>query len=195
MERKKRIGIFSGSFDPVHTGHMMLASYLAQSNWLDEVWMLVTPRNPLKPNGTVASDIDRLEMCRRAAEPIPGCRVSDFEFSLPQPSYTCNTLHALSDKYPDCQFSLIIGSDNWQIFHQWWHHDEIIKEFGVIIYPRPGYDIATDKLPTGVKVAQDVPMALISSTFIRKYLKDGHRLNYFVPAKALEYIITEKLYD
>ncbi|MDE6631620.1 MAG: nicotinate (nicotinamide) nucleotide adenylyltransferase, partial [Muribaculaceae bacterium] len=131
------IGIFGGSFDPIHEGHVNLAKYVLDHTDLDEVWLMVSPLNPLKPQGYVATNEQRLEMARLAVEGIPGIRVSDFEFHLPIPSYTYKTLTELKKSYPDHDFRLIIGGDNWADFYRWRNPKEIVSDFGVIIYPRP----------------------------------------------------------
>ena len=138
-----KVGIFGGSFDPIHNGHISLAQYVLDHTDLDEVWLMVSPLNPLKPQGYVASDRERLEMARLAVAGHPGIKVSDFEFTLPIPSYTYNTLAKLKEAYPDCDFRLIIGGDNWADFDRWRNPQEILDEFGLIVYPRPGEEIRT----------------------------------------------------
>ncbi|MDE6637667.1 MAG: nicotinate (nicotinamide) nucleotide adenylyltransferase, partial [Muribaculaceae bacterium] len=128
-----RIGIFGGAFDPIHNGHIRLAQYVLDHTDLDEVWLMVSPLNPLKPQGYVATNEQRLEMARRAIEGIPGIRVSDFEFHLPIPSYTYKTLTELKKAYPGNEFHLIIGGDNWASFDRWCNPEEILTEFGVIV--------------------------------------------------------------
>lgn len=166
----KKVGIFGGSFDPIHVGHVALARYALEHAALDEVWLMVSPRNPLKPAGTVASDADRLAMARLAVEDIPGVKVSDFEFSLPVPSYTWLTLTSLRDAYPDNSFRLIVGGDNWAHFDRWRNPDKILGGFGVIVYPRPGESAGAAR--PGVEILEDAPQMDISSTEIRRLLRD-----------------------
>lgn len=189
----RQIGIFGGSFNPVHCGHMMVASYLASWAGLDEVWLTLTPQNPLKKDLHGASDLQRLHMLKVAAEGSEGLRVCDEELSLPRPTYTITTLRHLSAKYPGYRFHLIIGADNWAIFHKWREAEEIISRFGVIVYPRPGFSISTDNLPAGVRVA-DAPICSLSSTFIRNSIASGHSVEHMVPSQVLDYIKEKHLY-
>lgn len=189
------IAVYSGSFDPLHTGHACLASWTAQfCAFVDEVWLLVSPRNPLKPQGTEASEEDRLAMATLVADTLPGVRVSDFEFSLPRPSYTHLTLRRLSEAYPQHRFRLLIGSDNWLIFDRWKNYGQIIRDFGVLIYQRPGYPVEADALPAGVTLLSDAPQFDISSTFIRRGIAEGRDMNYFVPHDVYKYVCRHKLY-
>lgn len=187
-----RIGVFSGSFDPVHTGHAMIANYASQWLGFDEVWLMVSPRNPLK-HDSCAPDSCRLEMASIVASGCRNVKVSDFEFSLPLPSYTYHTLSLLRESYPENEFCLIIGSDNWVDFHRWRDHDRIIREFRIFIYERPGYPLSSI-LPAGVERIDGAPLAFISSTFVRNALKEGRNLNYFLPPGVFEYISQHKLY-
>lgn len=189
-----KIGLFSGSFDPVHTGHAMMANYASQCAGVDEVWMMPSRLNPFKAGSTPAPDGDRLEMCRLAAAPCPRVRVSDFELSLPSPSYTYRTLCELRKHYPRHQFVLIIGSDNWPSFGKWKNPQQIIDEFGLIIYPRPGFDIDKETLPENVTLLDQAPMVLMSSTFVRQSLREGMDMHYFLPTDVLRYIKERELY-
>ena len=201
------VGIFGGSFDPIHEGHVNLAKYVLDHSDLDEVWLMVSPRNPLKPQGYVASDEQRLEMARLAAEGIPGVRVSDFEFHLPIPSYTYKTLTELKKAYPNIDFRLIIGGDNWANFEKWKNPDEILNEFGIIVYPRPGESLIlsseNEKRKTeNVIILYDAPQMPVSSTQIRHLLQshstdngqrtteNAHHLN----PKVSNYIHSHHLY-
>ena len=140
-----RIGVFGGSFNPVHIGHVMLASYLKQFEGFDEVWLMLSPLNPLKANSTeLIPDVTRLKMLDIALKGAEGIKVSDIELSMPRPSYTINTLRYLAKRYPRHTFKLIIGSDNWKIFSQWKDSEAIIRDFGVVVYPRPGYPVGTN---------------------------------------------------
>ncbi len=178
-----KVGIFGGSFDPIHEGHVRLAKYVLDHTDLDEVWLMVSPRNPLKDHGPIATDQQRLEMAQLAVEGLSGIRVSDFEFHLPIPSYTYNTLTELKKAYPDIDFRLIIGGDNWADFDRWRNPEEILTEFGVIVYPRPGETVATpslgssplvlDSLQKNAVFLQDAPQMPVSSTQIRNLLSQN----------------------
>lgn len=187
-----QIGVFGGSFNPVHCGHLMLASWLAQFTSLKEVWMTISPENPLK-SSTAVSDAHRLAMLRMAIGQDPLLKACDIEMHLPRPSYTINTLCELKSRWPQYQFRLIIGGDNWHIFDRWREHEEIARDYSPIIYPRPGYDIDPTTLPEGVEIV-DAPMIDVSSTMIRKALAEGKDMNHFLPCGVYNYIKSHKLY-
>lgn len=191
----KTIAIYPGSFDPPHLGHVMVASYVAQWGGNDAVWLMPSGVNPLKlDNAPKASDEDRLQMCRLSVEDIPGVEVSDLELQLPRPSFTYKTLRALKEAYPDYDFRLIIGADNWQVFNRWRDADKIISEFGLIIYQRPGYEISLNDLPENVRVLTECPLMLISSTFIRRAIAAGKSPAGFLPKDVTKYIEGRGLY-
>lgn len=218
---KMKVGIFGGSFDPIHNGHIRLAQYVLAHTDLDEVWLMVSPLNPLKPQGYVSTDEQRLEMARLAVSDIPGIKVSDFEFSLPIPSYTYNTLAKLKEAYPDIDFRLIIGGDNWAHFDRWRNPQEILDEFGLIVYPRPGEALTpreTEKHnPENVKRPKsnvifltDAPQMPVSSTQLRTLLKTDDSpdlvgthgswvrvppISDFLPENVLNYIRSNHLYS
>ncbi len=187
------IGILGGSFNPVHVGHMMLASYMCQFGGFDEVWLMLSPLNPLKVNSSeLIPDVTRLKMLEIAIGNTPGIQVCDIELSMPRPSYTVNTLRYLAKRYPRHTFRLIIGSDNWKIFSQWKDSEMILSEFGVVIYPRPGYPIGT-VYDDGADVV-NAPTADISSTFIRNAVARGKNMEFFLPRGVYDYIKSNKLY-
>lgn len=187
------IGILGGSFNPVHIGHLMLSSYLQQFGGFDEVWLNLSPLNPLKSNPEeLIPDVQRLAMLDLAIGTTKGLKVCDIELSMPRPSYTINTLRYLAKRYPRHQFKLIIGSDNWKIFDQWKDSEEILSDFGVVIYPRPGYPVGT--IYEDCVDVVTAPTADISSTFIRKALARGKDMNYFLPAGVFDYIKKNQLY-
>ena len=132
----KRIGIFGGSFNPIHLGHTALAAYICEQGLVEEVWLMVSPQNPLKRDLTQLDENERLTMARLAVASYPMLQVSDFEFTLPRPSYTFHTLQALRAAYSDYEFTLIIGEDNWQNFHRWYRGEDIARETSIIVYPR-----------------------------------------------------------
>lgn len=189
----KRIGIFGGSFNPVHIGHIRLARYLRTCDLVDEVWLTLSPQNPLKDAETLISDEHRLAMLRLATTGISEIDVCDIELSMPRPSYTINTLELLSSRCPDCQFKLIIGSDNWLRFEQWREARRIIAEYGVIVYPRPGYEIEMPILTRNVELVA-APMTDISSTQLRRAIALGEFVDDYMPQSVIQYINDNKLY-
>ncbi|MCK9501584.1 MAG: nicotinate (nicotinamide) nucleotide adenylyltransferase [Lascolabacillus sp.] len=191
---KREIGIFSGSFNPIHNGHLMLASYLSEFTYLDEVWFVVTPHNPLKDTKTLIEDDVRLEMVKIAVEGYKKLSVSDVEFNMPRPSFTIDTLNRLSIENPDINFTLIIGADNWSIFNRWKNANEIISKYKVLIYPRAGSEIIIpDSYGQNVQ-SVNAPVIEVSSTFIRKCISEGKSMQAFVPEKVYKYIIEKRLY-
>lgn len=191
-----RIGIYSGSFNPVHVGHISLVEYIVKQNIVDQVWLIRSPQNPLKNNSSLLSDEHRAEMLRLATEGRQGLSISTIEDNLPKPNYTINTLRALQEQYPDEEFYLIIGADNWDIFDKWKDWDIIIRDFHLIVYPRPGYEypeIDQESFPT-VQVV-DAPQFDLSSTEIRDLIKEGEPITGYVDEKVEEYIIANNLYN
>ncbi len=186
------IGILGGSFNPVHIGHMMIASYLTQWKIVDKVWLTLSPRNPLKGSIELIPDMKRLAMLKIASEHAPGVNICDIELSMPRPSYTINTLRLLKKKYPNKHFKLIIGSDNWNTFDQWRSCEDILEEFGVIVYPRPGKEIR-NRYTDGLDIVQS-PTIDLSSTFIRQALAKGKDMRSFLPSGVYEYIRDNQLY-
>lgn len=189
---KKVIGILGGSYNPVHSGHMMLASFLAQWGYVDQVWLTLSPRNPLKNPGDLLPDLKRLTMLNIALRGARSLDVCDIELTMPTPSYTINTLDLLASRHPDKRFKLIIGSDNWAIFDKWKDSQRILDEYGVIVYPRPGYPVAQGHVD-GMEVV-DAPTVNLSSTFIRNAIAKGRNMEYFLPAGVYKYIVDHKLY-
>ena len=193
MEKKKlRTGIFGGSFNPIHIGHLALANYLCENDYIDELWFLVSPQNPFKQNEKLLDDKTRLRMVNAAVRGYGRFYVSDFEFSLPKPSYTINTLNKLSETYTDRNFYLIIGADNWAAFDRWKSPEEIISKHHVLVYPRLGYDIP-EMLPQNVRTV-DSPLIEVSSTFIRESISQGKNVRYFLHPAVYEIIEKESLY-
>lgn len=181
-----------GSFNPVHSGHLMVASYIRQACGLDEVWLSVSPVNPFKDKLRQVDDIQRYEMLTMALEGADGLRGIDTEMSLPRPSYTLTLLEHLSEEYPHCDFTLIIGSDNWIAFERWRNPDVILQRYGVIVYPRPGYEVEDIATP-GAQLVK-APGIDISSTFIRNSIADGFDMAYYLPQAVNQYIKNNNLY-
>ena len=188
-----KIGIYGGSFDPIHTGHSMVANFVAQCNVVDEVWLMVSRRNPLKEHDVIAGDQDRLAMVALVASSCRNVYVTDIEMTLPTPSFTYDTLQKLSQIYPEHQFCVIIGSDSLEKFHKWKHYDRILKDYGVIVYPRPGYPMPTEE-SEGMTFLNGAPEFGISSSLIREYVASGWNINFFVPLSVSQYISKNNLY-
>lgn len=168
-----KIGIFSGSFNPIHLGHTRLAAFIRQQAGLDEVWLMVSPNNPLKAASGLMDEKLRYHLAQLATAELEGIRPSDFELHLPRPSYTINTLEQLTAAYPQHQFSLIIGSDNMAIFHKWKDWQRILEHYPIIVYPREGDDLAELKqLYPMMHVIEGAPLLNISATEIRAHLQD-----------------------
>ncbi len=193
MEQEK-IGLFGGSFNPVHNGHLKLADYLARHAGLGQVWLNLSPQNPLKAAAGLIDDNLRLEMLRAAVESNPRLQACDVELTMPRPSYTLDTLDLLSDLYPGRRFIPVIGADNWLIFDKWKQADRIIDRYGVIIYPRPGYAVPLTALPRGVTLVQ-APLTDLSSTLVRQAIADGHDISDMVPQPVEAIIRTRHLYQ
>lgn len=175
-----KVGIFGGSFNPIHNGHISLALQLKEQAGLDEVWLMVSPQNPLKQSCDLLDDEQRLQMARLAVKDVEGIVVSDYEMHLPKPSYTWNTLQALSKDYPDCEFVLMIGGDNWQLFDRWYRADDIKANYRIVVYTRtPG----------------DPGFIDISSTDIRRRIREGRGIRRLVPKAVADYIKEHKLYQ
>ena len=190
----RRIGIFGGSFNPIHNGHAIIASYIMQHGGLDQLWLMVSPQNPLKQPHEMAGELHRLRMTEMVSHRIDGVETSAFEFTMPRPSYTIDTLHALQDKFPDDEFWLVIGADNWAVWDRWRSHDEIIQQFHVLIYPRIGYEVSIpDTLTDRVRVV-NAPIIELSSTTVRELLSHGQSIAFYVPADVEQYIVKHQLY-
>ena len=186
----KRIGLFGGSFNPIHLGHTALAAYICEQGLVDEVWLMVSPQNPLKRNSALLDESERLAMARLAVAPYPMLRACDFEFTLPRPSYTYHTLQALRKAYPDHEFSLIIGEDNWQCFDRWYRGEDIARETPIIVYPR---DVegklkvfsAMHEIPLSLGLPKLLPY---SSTEVRACIAQGDDTSHMLHPDVAQYI-------
>lgn len=184
--KPQTIGIFGGSFNPIHVGHIGLAKQILQEAGLDEIWFMVSPLNPFKKRSTDLLDDDlRLLMTKKALENEPRMKASDYEFHLPKPSYTWNTLQHLSNDFPDYRFSLIIGADNWLAFDKWSHPDYILNNFDLYVYVRKDNAIDSSSLPDSVHLV-NAGFFPVSSTEIRKRVKDGLPINGMVPDNIVD---------
>ena len=176
-----RIGLYPGSFNPVHTGHMVIAGYMAEFAGLDEVWMVVSPRNPLKLTHDMLQDYHRLELVKLAVGDYQRIRASDVEFKLTKPSYTINTLQYLKEKFPADEFALIVGEDNLATFDKWKDHEEILKLCMVYVYPRLNAEKTKFHVHPKIKLVKEVPVMEISATFIRESIQHKKDIRYMLP--------------
>lgn len=191
-----KIGIFGGTFNPIHIGHAIIARCVLEKSDLDQLWFMVTPLNPFKEESPAqVTDRDRLLMTQMVARRIPGCSTSAFEFGLPRPSYSVNTLRALREKFPQHEFSLIIGADNWVAFNRWKEPEDIIQHHRVMVYPRLGCDIEVPPSLTGRVTAIDAPIIEISSTLVRQRVAAGLDVSFFLPDDVLQYVNRNHLYQ
>lgn len=190
-----KIGIFGGSFDPIHIGHAIIAQHIIGSGTVDRLWFMVSPVNPLKADKVrQVADTDRLRMVEMVSRPMEGVETSAFEFTMPKPSYTIDTLNALQEKFPDDEFYLVIGADNWTVFGKWRSSNEILEKYHLIIYPRLGFEVVIpDELKERVALV-DAPIIELSSTEIRERLAEGKSVRYYVPDEVAQYIDSHRLY-
>jgi nicotinate-nucleotide adenylyltransferase len=196
-----KIGLYFGTFNPIHVGHLIIANHFAELTNLNQVWMVVTPHNPLKNKDTLLKDSTRLELVHLATEDFPKIKPCDIEFHLPQPNYTVNTLAHLQDKYPKNEFSLIMGEDNLKSFHKWKNHEVILENYAIYVYPRVDENGQTnnDGDKYGFKYHPKVhfiaaPIVEISATFIRNSIKNKKNIQPLLPNKVWEYIDHNNLY-
>ncbi len=187
------VGLFFGSFNPIHVGHLAIANYMLAFTEMTELWFVVSPHNPFKKRQNMLSESDRLHLVNLAIEDHPSYKSCDIEFKMPRPSYTIDTLTRLSDKYPQRKFALIMGSDNLEQFHKWKNSEAIVANYRRYVYPRPG----TSHLSQNVENADlvDAPMMNISSTFIRKAIADGKDVPFFLHDKVYRYIKDMHFYE
>lgn len=189
----RKTGLFFGSFNPVHTGHMVIANFMATQTELDEVWMIVSPQNPLKTKKSLARDHDRLHLVRLAIGDNTHLRASDVEFSLPKPSYTIDTLTYLREKYPERDFILIMGGDNLATLHKWKNYDILLRDYQIYVYQRPQYDLGELADHPAITI-WEAPLMQISASYIRRCLQAGHSVEYLVPEAVNKYLEGSALY-
>jgi len=182
-----RIGLYFGSFNPVHIGHLIIANHIRQQAGLNQVWLVVSPQNPLKPSATLLNEFHRLALVQLAIDDEPGLKASDIEFRLPRPSYTADTLAYLQDKYPQHEFSVIMGSDSFQNLSKWKNPEYILKHHTIYVYRRPGVEIANLPKEANVQVL-NAPLLEISATHIRNNVKSGKSIRFLVPDKVKDEI-------
>jgi nicotinate-nucleotide adenylyltransferase len=189
----RKTGLFFGSFNPVHTGHMVIANFMATQTDLDEVWMIVSPQNPLKNKQSLARDHDRLHLVRLAIGDNVYLRASDVEFSLPQPSYTVDTLIYLREKYPGREFVLIMGGDNLGTLHKWKNYEILLRDYQIYVYQRPQYELGELADHPSIHL-WEAPLMQISASYIRRCLQKGLSVQYLVPDAVYEYLEGSGLY-
>lgn len=188
-----KIGLFFGSFNPIHLGHLIIANYMANHTGLNKVWLMVSPQNPLKDKNKLIQVYDRLEMAKLATENCENMEVKDDELKLPKPSYTVDTLVYLQEKYPSVEFVLIMGEDNLLSLPKWKNYEFILKNYPIYVYPRLGVKESALSQHPNVTITK-TPLMEISSSFIRKAIKEGKNVKFFIPDKVLEFIESKSLY-
>lgn len=193
-------GLFFGSFNPIHIGHLVIANYISEFSGVDEIWFIVSPHNPLKTKESLLSDRDRLHMVHLAIGDDPRFRVSDIEFNLPRPSYTIDTLAHLTERYPEHNFSLIMGEDNLLTINKWKNADELVKRYPIIVYPRimsgnRMSDRSEELIARASITRASAPLVEISGTFIRDAIRDGKDVSWFVPQPVWNYIREMHFYE
>ncbi len=191
----KRIGLYFGTFNPIHVGHLAIANHMAEFSDLDEIWMVVTPHNPFKKKSSLLDNHHRFEMVYRATESYPKIKPSDVEFKLPQPNYTVYTLAHLQEKYPDDQFNLIMGEDNLKSFHKWKNYEVILENHDLYVYPRIAKGNVEAQFSDHPKIHKvDAPIMEISSTFIRESIAKDKNIRPLLTKEVWEYIDTMNFY-
>ena len=196
-----KVGLFFGSFNPIHVGHLVIADHVATHTDVDEVWMVVSPQNPLKKKDSLLADYHRLALVKEAVESNPNLKASDIEFKLPIPSYTVTTLTYLKEKYPETEFALIMGEDNLRTLHKWYNYEEIINNHNILVYPRvltlqemiaekdiEKHDDNGLQDHDNVTILNDVPLMKVSSSFIRNAIKNGEPVRYLLTEPVFKYV-------
>lgn len=181
------VGLYFGSFNPVHVGHLIIANHILNEANIDRLWFVVSPQNPFKTESGLLNEFHRLQLLRLATEDDNRIKVSDIEFNLPRPSYTVNTLAYLEEKYPDHRFSIVMGSDSFQNLHKWKNAEVIVRNYPIIVYRRPGFEVE-NTLGADLTIAE-APLLQISATHIRKWIAEGKSVRYLLPDKVLEEIL------
>lgn len=203
----KKVGLFFGTYNPIHVGHLVIANHLANYTELDEVWLVVSPQNPLKKKDSLLQDYHRLALVRVAIEDNPKLKASDIEFSLPKPSYTSNTLAHINEKYPDYSFALIMGEDNLRTFHKWKNYADILKNNQIYVYPRVLTEQEKEESEINAEadnglrkhqnviMCDDVPVMKISASFIRGAIKEKKDVSYLLTQSVFKYLTEMHFYE
>lgn len=190
-----KIGLYFGTFNPIHVGHLIIANHMAEHSNLDQIWMVVTPHNPLKQKNTLLDDYQRLHLVRLATEDYPKIKPTDIEFKLPQPNYTVNTLAHLSEKFPQHEFSLIMGEDNLKSLHKWKNYEYILQHHDIYVYPRVSEEGENELFKNHPRIQIiDAPVVEISSTVIRDNIKKNKNIRPLLPQKVWEYVVHNNFY-
>ncbi|MBS1948869.1 MAG: nicotinate-nucleotide adenylyltransferase [Bacteroidetes bacterium] len=190
-----KIGLYFGSFNPIHHGHLIIANYVLQHSDLNQVWFVVSPQNPLKPSGSLLNEYHRLYLVQCAVEGENNLRAMDIEFRLPKPSYTVNTLAYLQEKYPLNEFSIIMGSDSFSNIHRWKNHQFILSNYKIYVYKRAGNEPLSLINGDAHVIILDAPLLQISATYIRENIKKGNSIRYLVPENVREEIEKNRYYQ
>lgn len=193
MPKSKKIGLFFGSFNPVHVGHMIIANFMVEHSDMDMIWMVVSPHNPHKEKKSLAKDHDRLHLVDIAIGENTGIKASNIEFNLPKPSYTIDTLTYLKEKHPSYEFCLIMGGDNLGTFHKWKNYEKILENHKIFVYDRPGYDLGDLQNHEAVTILA-APLLSISASYIRKQIKEGKSIQYLVSDTVWSYLEESTMY-
>lgn len=188
IKLKLTIGLYFGSYNPIHIGHLAIANYMVEYTDIDQLWFVVSPQNPFKKKVNLLSDYERYEMVERAIQNDDRLRASNIEFNLPKPSYTVDTLAYLKDKHPNYDFRILMGSDNLESFHKWKNYETVVENYGIIVYPRPGFDRSKVQVIKNISIAEGAPLMEISSSFIRNATKEGKDMRHFLPPEVWKYI-------
>lgn len=190
-----KVGLYFGTFNPIHAGHLIIANHMAEYSGLDQIWLVVTPHNPLKKKSTLLEDHHRLQMVFLATEDYPKLKPSDIEFRLPQPNYTVNTLVHLQEKFPTHEFSLIMGEDNLNSLHKWKNYEVLLQNHDIYVYPRIDTETINPDIATAARIHRvDAPVIEISSTFIRNSIKEGKNVRPLLPEKVWQYVVHNLFY-
>ncbi|WP_417785904.1 nicotinate (nicotinamide) nucleotide adenylyltransferase [Tenacibaculum sp.] len=185
----KNIGLYFGTFNPIHIGHLIIANHLVENSDLDEIWMVVTPHNPFKKKSSLLDNHHRLEMVYLATEEYEKIQPSDIEFNLPQPNYTINTLVHISEKFPHHKFSLIMGEDNLKSLHKWKNYEVILEDYNIYVYPRVSNGVVENQFKDHKKIHRvEAPIVQISSTMIRNAINEGKNCKPLLSEKVWKYI-------
>jgi len=191
---KKKVGLFFGSFNPVHNGHLIIANYILEYTELEQIFFVVSPQNPFKEKASLLEDYHRLALVKEAIGETRKYHACDIEFKMPKPSYTIDTLTYLKEKYPEKEFSLIMGSDNLKSFHKWKNSQQIVDNHKIYVYPRPNFDASKFKEVKNVTIVE-APLMEISATFIRNAVKEKKDIRFFMPSSAWNYLKEMHFYE